>query len=88
MLPAMSANQAPTGDAGDPVLRVVRGTPTPEELAALVGVVIARSRAVVANPPAASASTWTRSARPGAVGHSGIPARPGPDGWRASALPR
>jgi len=72
----------------DPVVRVVRGTPTPEELAALVGVVIARSRPVGGGGPARAGSEWVHRARPGAIALSGLPARPGPGAWRGSGLPR
>jgi Acyl-CoA carboxylase epsilon subunit len=60
--------------------------PTPEELAALVGVVLARSRAgaPAAAEPSAAPSPWVRSGRPGAFG---LPALRGPSGWRTSALP-
>jgi Acyl-CoA carboxylase epsilon subunit len=62
-----------------PVIRVTRGTPTAEELAALVGALLSRP---VPPPAAAPApSRWVRSARPRAA------LRPGPDAWRASALP-
>ncbi|HEY0698610.1 MAG TPA: acyl-CoA carboxylase subunit epsilon [Micromonospora sp.] len=71
----------------EPVFRIVRGTPTAEELAALVGVILTRSRPV-ADTPQATASTWVRTARPGAVSAAGLPARSGPQGWRESALPR
>lgn len=71
----------------EPLFRVVRGTPTAEELAALVGVIVARSRPVdTGRRPARS--TWARSALPGTATASGIPARPAADGWRLSALPR
>lgn len=64
-------------------LRIVRGEPTPEELAALVAVLSTRagSGGAAAAPPAASA--WTdrsRYVRP-RLGHT-------PDGWRASAYPQ
>lgn len=67
----------------EPLFKVVRGAPTPEELAALVGVVMARSRQV-APPAPPSASAWMRSARPAAAG---ISAWRGPDAWRLSTLP-
>ena len=73
----------------DPVLRVVRGTPTPEELAALV-LVLARRRGAGAGGPSRGAggpSAWVRTARPGAV-TAGLPIRRGPQAWRASAQPR
>jgi len=43
----------------EPLFRVVRGTPTAEELAALVGVLVARSRPVGAPAPAVP-SAWAR----------------------------
>ncbi|MFV2115652.1 acyl-CoA carboxylase epsilon subunit [Micromonospora sp. LOL_025] len=67
--------------AEEPLFRVVRGVPTAEELAALVGAIVVRSRPVAAAPPVA-ASAWARSARPVAA-----PAA-GPGAWRASGLPR
>jgi hypothetical protein len=70
----------------EPVFRVVRGTPTAEELAALVGAIMTRTRPTAPARPAAM-SSWARSARPGAVPASGVPGRPSVDGWRFSALP-
>ncbi|TDB75744.1 acyl-CoA carboxylase subunit epsilon [Micromonospora sp. KC723] len=68
--------------AEEPLFRVVRGIPTAEELAALVGVVVARSRpAAVPAPPTSSA--WARSARAAAANTVA-----GPGAWRASGLPR
>ncbi|MBF9130593.1 acyl-CoA carboxylase subunit epsilon [Plantactinospora sp. S1510] len=66
------------------LLRVVRGVPTPEELAALVGAVFLRARPDTSARPA-PVSTWAQRARPGTV--SGMPARSGRDGWRVSGLP-
>jgi hypothetical protein len=66
-----------------PLLRVVRGEPTPEELAALVAVVVARR---------AQLRTAAAAGRPSAWGHASravrAPLRPAADGWRASGLPR
>ncbi|MEV4820294.1 acyl-CoA carboxylase subunit epsilon [Micromonospora sp. NPDC049274] len=62
--------------AEEPLFRVVRGVPTAEELAALVGALIVRSRRAAAPAPA-STSAWARSGRPA-----------GRDTWRASGLPR
>jgi len=74
---------------GDPVtdllssLRIERGHPEPEELAALT-VVLARMRTLQPEPlPAEPASSWSD---PRHV--LGLPAVPGPRGWRASGLPR
>ena len=79
-----------TGDAvsGDPVseerplLRVVRGTPSDEELAALTAVLAATaSHGPADTPPRGSA--W---AAPAARLRTSL--RPGHGAWRASALPR
>ncbi|MFB9235199.1 acyl-CoA carboxylase subunit epsilon [Plantactinospora siamensis] len=69
----------------EPLLRVVRGTPTAAELAALVGVLVTRSRPAPAPRPA-TRSAWARSGLPGAT--AGMPGRPAADGWRFSARPR
>ena len=65
-----------------PLLRVVRGEPTAEELAALVAVLAARSAAAAAPPPARPRSAWADPAR-----RLGVAGRPGPGAWRRSALP-
>ena len=64
----------------DPVLVVVRGDATPEEVAALVAVV--QAAAAVAPADAPPASQWGSPRR--AVR---APLMAGRDGWRASALP-
>ena len=69
-----------SGDASRPLLRVVRGEPTAEELAALVAVVTAGA-AVTAPAAAPPPSLWGRP-----VLRS--PLHPGPGAWRASGLPR
>lgn len=71
----------------DPQFSVVRGTPTAEELAALVGVLFARSRPPADPTDATRLSPWVRAARPGS-GTWDATARPGADGWRTSGLPR
>jgi hypothetical protein len=63
------------------VFRVVRGAPTAEELAAIVGVLWARRAAAAGAGPGAQPSRWRRSAAP-VFGR--IP-RPGPGAWRAAA---
>jgi hypothetical protein len=65
----------------EPILRITRGVPTAEELAALVGVLAVRLRPPAAPPSAPVSSHWARSARPG-------PLPAGPGAWRASGLPR
>jgi len=62
-----------------PLLRVVRGNPTPEELAALIAVVSSRGTSTPEAPPARS--LWSRP-----VLRTPLPN--GPGAWRASSLPR
>jgi len=66
-----------------PLLSVVKGSPTAEELAALTAVVaVSRSSASdedgAPTPTSRWAAYWRGTRRP---------LRPGPDGWRASARP-
>jgi hypothetical protein len=72
-----------------PWLRVVRGDPTPEELAALVAVLAARQ--AQASQVAAEAGAGAAPGRRSAWGHPDSafrqPLRHGPDAWRRSALP-
>jgi hypothetical protein len=65
------------------VVKVVRGNPNDEELAALVAVLVAAGNNAAGEPPApqrrwASPATRLRSPAYG----------PRPGGWRASGLPR
>jgi hypothetical protein len=62
----------------EPLLRVVKGDLTAEELAALVAVVTARGTAV-APPKPSLRSEWGHPARMVRRPH-----RPGPDAWRRS----
>ena len=63
-----------------PLLTVVRGEPSAEQLAALIAVVSARGGGE--EEPAPPRSRW------GAPGYSvRRPLSPGPGAWRASALP-
>jgi Acyl-CoA carboxylase epsilon subunit len=66
-----------------PVLRIVRGDPSDEELAALVAVLTARATAKPGAAMPSSASSW---ADPQRCVRSGL--RHGPGAWRASALPQ
>lgn len=66
-----------------PTLRIVRGAPTPEELAVVTALVTA---AVAAGP-----SPAPRERRGGWNDPAGLRRRtllPGPNAWRASVLPR
>ena len=66
-----------------PVLRVVRGTPTREELAAVVALVAARPAPAPEPSAPSEPSRW--ASRAAALRR---PLSPGPGAWRASALPR
>jgi len=66
-----------------PLLQIVKGDPTPEELAALVAVVSARAAAAPAPAPAPDhASDWASYWR-----NLRRPLQHGPGRWRASAHP-
>jgi hypothetical protein len=67
--------------AGEPVLRIVRGDATPEEVAALVAVLLSRPGALSATS-APARSAWADRSR-----QLRRPLRPGPGAWRRSALP-
>ena len=62
-----------------PLLSVVRGEPSPEQLAALIAVLASRGGGAAA--PAPAPRLWRSPLRPA------LPA-PGPGAWRASALPQ
>jgi len=61
----------------EPLVSVVRGRPTHEELAALFGALVSLSSPVDVPSPRPSTSAWVRSARPFS-GHAS---------WRGSGLP-
>jgi acyl-CoA carboxylase epsilon subunit len=77
----MSGSSLTGGQPQPPLLRVVRGEPTAEELAALVAVVSARGAGADASPPTPR-SAWNAPYR-----LVRRPVQQGPDGWRRSALP-
>ena len=66
-----------------PLLRVVRGDATPEEIAALVAVLAARGGSEALAPPRSVKNTWSDRSR-----SLRRPLFPGPGAWRASGLPR
>lgn len=72
----MSQEPAPS----PPVLRLVRGRATPEELAAVIALLAARAGAVPVPEQPAEPSRWSGPQLRGAH-------HPGPGAWRASALP-
>jgi hypothetical protein len=67
--------------------RVVRGVPTDEELAAIVGVLMLRA-APAADADAEPDNAWVASGRPGYTYPDGRPSHPGRSAWRSSGLPR
>jgi acyl-CoA carboxylase epsilon subunit len=75
---------SPTNQRGAerPLLRVVRGEPTPAELAALVSVLAARRVAAARAGGAPPRSAW---GAPAALVRRAI--APGPSAWRRSGLP-
>lgn len=75
-------DSAPDAPEQPPLLSVVRGNPTPAELAALTAVVAA-GRAAGAPPPRAMVSMWTAHHRRMRPRH-----RKGPGMWRATAWPQ
>ena len=72
----------PSSEPERPMLRVVKGDPSDEELAALVAVVAATA-AAHATPDPKPRPEWSAPGR----GHR-PPLAPGRGGWRASSLPR
>jgi Acyl-CoA carboxylase epsilon subunit len=81
---ALSAGPAVRpASAGAPVLTVVRGSPSAEEIAALVIVLTARTGPASAGAAARPGSAWSARSR---LLREPLPR--GPGGWRASALPR
>jgi hypothetical protein len=70
-----------TDEPAAPFLRVVRGDPTPEELAALVTVLASLGAPTTASPR--RTPDWNAPHRLHRVVHPH-----GPGGWRASGLPR
>jgi hypothetical protein len=66
-----------------PELRVVKGEPTAEELAALVAVISARAAGAAPQPETERAGDWASYWR-----NVRRPLEHGPGRWRASAHPR
>jgi Acyl-CoA carboxylase epsilon subunit len=69
------------GERDEPFLRVLRGEPTDEELAAVVAVLAGRAAAAPAGPGRPPA----RSAWAAPTARLRRPLHPGPDAWRRSA---
>jgi len=83
--PHPAAAPAPAAEAGGvPVLSIVRGNPSAQEIAALVAVLFARRRPA-GMPGSAPVRRFEWSSRSALMR---VPVWGGPGGWRASALPR
>ena len=67
-------------DTVRPMLTVVRGEPSPEQLAALTAVLAARAAAGGDEPPAPERPLWARPQLRQSL-------QAGPGAWRASGLP-
>ncbi|MFE1342954.1 acyl-CoA carboxylase subunit epsilon [Streptomyces sp. NPDC058733] len=65
------------------MIKVVRGKPTPEELAAVVSVLTVAGTPAAPPAPARPTSAWASRRLPLRTAHSW-----GPTGWLAPALPR
>jgi hypothetical protein len=75
----------PAGDqpTREPLLRVVRGDATPEEIAALVAVLVTRAADTEApSPPRSVQNSWSDRSR-----QLRRPLSPAPGAWRRSRLP-
>ena len=70
-----------SGEHKEPLLRVVAGSPTADEVAVVVAVLSSRGRAVAEERP--QFSLWARKSR-----QTRPSLRPGFGAWRASAMPR
>jgi Acyl-CoA carboxylase epsilon subunit len=70
--------------AREPALRVIRGDATPEEIAALLAVLLARrpDEVEAPRPRQLARSAWSDRSR-----QLRRPLSPGPGAWRRSALP-
>ena len=66
-----------------PVLRIVRGDATPEEIAALVAVIASMSGGQAPSKRRGRAAPWADPGR-----RSRTPLAHGPGAWRSSGLPR
>jgi hypothetical protein len=77
----VSTDGGPEHAGEQPTLRVVRGDPTPEELAAVVAVLAAASGGERAVGPAVPVAQWAPPARL-------MRAAVAPTGWWESSLPR
>ncbi|GGZ76537.1 acyl-CoA carboxylase epsilon subunit [Streptomyces subrutilus] len=68
------------------VIKVVKGNPTPEELAAALAVVRARAAAAAAAPPSAAPRAPAAWSAPSRVAARRLP-RPGPGAWGRTYWP-
>lgn len=70
-------------ETAPPTVRIVRGEPTPEEIAALIAVIARRGSGVTAPSAPPKPSGWTDRSRYVRTGLWHVS-----DGWRTSAYPQ
>lgn len=75
---AAEDGSAETPPAGQPLLAVVKGEPTPEELAALTAVVLSLGSGEAAEPQKPGARHWIRRQQ------LQLAPKPGPGSWKRS----
>jgi hypothetical protein len=80
--PPTLKEEHPSPDDERPMLKIVKGDPTPEELAALVAVISSIGSGTPA-PPERRTPEWSAHHRKVRATFA-----PGPGGWRSSGLPR
>ncbi|GAB3208914.1 acyl-CoA carboxylase subunit epsilon [Marinactinospora thermotolerans] len=83
----MSPREEHPGTGTRPFLQVVKGDPSPEEVAALVAVLTARARAAQAARAAAERAATPVSAWRDRSRLVRRPLRPGPGAWRSAFHP-
>lgn len=76
--PAVEPVVEPETPAAEPALSVVKGSPTPEELAALTAVVLSLGQGEPAAPEKPGVRHWVRRQQ------LRLAPKPGPDAWRRS----
>ncbi|WP_427135641.1 acyl-CoA carboxylase subunit epsilon [Pseudarthrobacter sp. S9] len=76
--PVVEPVETPVVEPENPLLSVVKGEPTPEELAALTAVVLSLGSAEPAAPERPGVRHWVRRQQ------LRLAPKPGPDAWRRS----
>ena len=85
--PGPRRREEPPERTGPMMIKVVRGNPTPEELAAALAVVQARAAAAATTAPPGAPGHPRRMGRPGQVAHGAHAPSPGPTSWARTYWP-